>query len=95
MRSRGRGAIAQVVVAALLLLVISPATAPFLTFDARSLDGLPVDAVVQAKKAHDEPAPACGGAPLLPFPLVSVGECPVPPGGTEARRPLHPVPLRI
>lgn len=95
MRSHGRGAIAHLVVAALLLLMISPATAPFLTFDARSLDGLPVDAVVQAKKAHDEPAPACGGAPLLPLPLAYIRECPVPLAGMDARRHPHPVPLRI
>lgn len=54
---RGR-ALTQAIVTALLLLAVSPVTAPFLTFDLEDLLGdstAPGVALVQPKATHDEP----------------------------------------
>jgi hypothetical protein len=55
----GRGRVLiQTIVTALLLLAVSPVTAPFLTFDLKDLLGdstAPGVALVQPKTSHDEP----------------------------------------
>jgi hypothetical protein len=64
-----RSALTRVLVTVLLLLAVSPATAPFLTFDARVLFGddmLPDAVITQSKKAHDEPASMAVGVPSVP-----------------------------
>lgn len=88
----------RAVVTALLLLVVSPVTAPFLTFD---LGDLPGDAgptgaaVIQSKKAHDEPIPTFV-APPTPQPVRASFRPPVLPPRQQVHtsRPAH-VPLRI
>ena len=98
MNARCGSATTRAVVTALLLLVVSPVTAPFLTFDARVLfsDEAPQSlAIVQSKKAHDEPVSACPARPALQLTATAVGE-PIIPVSKHvlARQPTH-VPLRI
>ena len=58
MHVRSGRALTHIIVTALLLLAVSPVTAPFLTFDLKDLLGessAPGVALVQPKTTHDEP----------------------------------------
>ena len=60
MHARPGSALTHVIVTALLLLAVSPVTAPFLTFDLNDLHcdvTSPDVALVQPKTTHDEPVP--------------------------------------
>jgi hypothetical protein len=60
MYARSGSALTRTIITALLLLAVSPVTAPFLTLDLNALRGdstSPGVALVQPKTTHDEPAP--------------------------------------
>ena len=66
--SRRRGTIPRFGVILLLLLVVSPVTAPFSTCDLLDLLGGPASAagaVFQSKPTGDQPAPGTGGSLVL------------------------------
>ena len=61
MKPRRRSTLAQIIVTALLMLAVSPVTAPFLTFNLEDLFGGSTSsgvALVQPKTTHDEPVSA-------------------------------------
>jgi hypothetical protein len=58
MHARSASALTRIIVTALLLLAVSPVTAPFLTFDLKDWLGestSPGVGLVQPKTSHDEP----------------------------------------
>jgi len=69
MHARNGSALTRSIVTALLLLAVSPVTAPFLTLDLKDWLGdstSPGVALVQSKTTHDEPVPAVAtGAAFL------------------------------
>jgi hypothetical protein len=98
MEARCGGTVARGIVTVLLLLAVSPVTAPFLTFDARNLPGeqAPLGtAVVQAKKAHDEPVSAFVSGPALPLAASAISRAIVPHLVQRPRRGPVFAPLRI
>ena len=98
MEARRGGTVVRGIVTVLLLLAVSPVTAPFLTFDARSLPGeqAPLGtAVVQAKKAHDEPVSAFVSGPALPLVASAISRATVPQLVLRLRRAPVFVPLRV
>jgi hypothetical protein len=61
MKSRRRSPLARIIVTALLMLAVSPVTAPFLTFNLEDLFGGSTSsgvALVQPKTTHDDPVSA-------------------------------------
>lgn len=60
MNARSGGTVTRIIVTALLLLAVSPFTAPFLTLDLKALlddSPAPGAALVQPKTTHDETVP--------------------------------------
>jgi hypothetical protein len=63
MHARSASALTRILVTALLLLAVSPVTAPFLTLDLKDLGGestAPGVALVQPKTTHDESVATVG-----------------------------------
>jgi len=78
MQARSGSALTRIIVTALLLLAVSPVTAPFLTFDLKDWLGdstSPGVALVQPKTTHDEPvsAVATDGALLFLQAVITPG----------------------
>lgn len=98
MKARGRRTATRVIGTVLLLLAVSPVTAPFLTYDIRDLlgDSSPQGAaLVQPKTTHDEPTAAVGHVAVpvdLPVVFTTISVSPAPHG--RVNRPAH-VPLRV
>jgi len=92
------GAAARSLILGLLLLAVSPATAPFSTFDPLDLCGghaAPASSSVTHKSAQDPQVIACTSpATGLPAPDSSVAVAVLPSAGTLVHRALH-IPLRI
>jgi hypothetical protein len=85
-------------VTALLLLVVSPVTAPFLTYDLGALlDGRAPQgfAVLNSKKAQDEPVAQVAGAPVVLVPLaLAFRQAATLVARIRSCEPIH-VPLRL
>jgi hypothetical protein len=65
MHARSGSPLTRIIVTALLLLAVSPVTAPFLTLDLKDWLGgtaSPGAALVQPKTVHDEPVPTVAGS---------------------------------
>ena len=92
------GAAARFLVLGLLLLAVSPATAPFSTFDLFDLfggHGAPASSAVTHKSAQDPQVIACTSpATGLPAPDSTAAVSMLPLAGTLVHRALH-IPLRI
>lgn len=96
MHPRCGNAIPRVVVVALLLLVVSPATAPFLTCDFAHLPGdVPQPGFAQAKPVADDVMPA--GAAVACSPIARRLDSGARPTSVDRVRRVAPqhVPLRL
>ena len=92
------GATARLLVLGLLLLAVSPATAPFSSFDPLDLfggHGAPASSSITHKSVQDPQVIACT-SPAMGLPALDAGLAlsPAPRAGAPSRGALH-IPLRI
>jgi hypothetical protein len=83
---------------ALLVLMVSPVTAPFSTCDLSDLFGSPGahdGAVLQSKPAPPQPVPGVAGSPMLQIVRTSGAQRPAHSATRSAGRPARHIPLRI
>jgi hypothetical protein len=98
MHARSASALTRIIVTTLLLLAVSPVTAPFLTFDLKDWLGdstSPGVALVQPKTTHDEPVSAVATSGALLFLRAVLTPGPTVPIYRASRSIAFLTPLRV
>jgi hypothetical protein len=98
MHARSASALTRTIVTTLLLLAVSPVTAPFLTFDLKDWLGdstSPGVALVQPKTTHDEPVSAVAANGPFLFLRTLLTSSPAKPVYRVSRSIAFRTPLRI